>query len=216
VETAFVEYTRRAVFRNLLLPYLGGRVTDYELWEPESIYNDVWWRDKVFLENTLRARPPAWLPPGFPSYDHLLVTSADQAAADLENVTLNSDVAAWGWGNLHVLDMAHPLGRTRLLHRFLSIGPYPSNGTVDTVRAMGVGHGPAMRIVADLSNFDNSLMEITTGESGEYASPYYRDQFPEWFAGRGIAAPFTDSAEDAVRAHSLLLLPAGASLPSRR
>ena len=69
-----------------------------------------------------------------------------------------------------------------------------------------------MRIVADLSNFDNSLMEITTGESGEYASPYYRDQFPEWFAGRGIAAPFTDSAEDAVRAHRLLLLPPGGTV----
>ncbi|HKN59965.1 MAG TPA: penicillin acylase family protein, partial [Candidatus Acidoferrales bacterium] len=147
-------------------------------------------------------------PQEFRSYDDLLVTSADQAAADLEKVARSSDVAAWSWGNLHVLDMVHPLGRTRLLHRLLSIGPFPSNGTVDTVRAMGVGHGPAMRLVADLSNFDNSLMEITTGESGEYASPYYRDQFPEWFAGRGIAAPFTDSAEDAARAHRLLLLPA--------
>ena len=216
VETAFVEYTRHALFRNLLLPYLNGRVTDYELWEPESVYNNVWWRDKVFLENTLRVRPAAWLPAGFPTYDNLLIASADQAVADLEKATHSSNVAAWTWGNLHVLDMVHPLGRTRLLHRLLSIGPFPSNGTVDTVRAMGVGHGPAMRIVADLSNFDNSLMEITTGESGEYASPYYRDQFPEWFAGRGIAAPFTDSAEDAVRAHRLLLLPAGVNAPSAR
>jgi penicillin amidase len=216
VETAFVEYTRRALFRNLLFPYLGARVMDYELWEPESIYNNVWWRDKVFLENTLRTRSAAWLPGGFPSYDDLLVRSADQAAADLEEVARSSDVAAWSWGNLHVLDMVHPLGRTRLLHRLLSIGPFPSNGTVDTVRAMGVGHGPAMRLVADLSNFDNSLMEITTGESGEYASPYYRDQFAEWFAGRGIGAPFTDSAEDAVRAHRLLLLPPGGTAPSAR
>jgi penicillin G amidase len=213
-ETAFVEYTRRALFRNLLAPYLDARVTDYELWEPESTYNNVWWRDKVFLENTLHTRPAAWLPKEFSSYDDLLVASADQAAAELENVTHSSDVAAWSWGNLHVLDMVHPLGRTQLLHRLLSIGPYPSNGTVDTVRAMGVGHGPAMRIVADLSNFDNSLMEITTGESGQYASPYYRDQFPEWFAGRGIAAPFTDSAENAVRAHRLLLLPPGGTAPS--
>ena len=80
---------------------------------------------------------------------------------------------------------------------------------MDTVRAMGVGHGPAMRFVADLANFDNSLMEIPTGESGQYASPYYRDQFPEWFDGRGIPAPFSALAEDAARTHRLMLLPEG-------
>jgi penicillin amidase len=95
-----------------------------------------------------------------------------------------------------------------LLHGLLSIGPYEQGGTIDTVRAMGVGHGPAMRFVADLANFDGSLMEIPSGESGQYGSPYYRDQFAEWFAGRGIPAPFTIAAEDAVRAHRLALLPA--------
>ena len=91
--------------------------------------------------------------------------------------------------------MVHPLGRSGPLHRLFSIGPYPQGGTVDTVRAMGVGHGPAMRFVADLSNFDQSLMEVPTGESGQVGSSYYRDQFPEWFAGRGIPAPFSDAAE---------------------
>jgi penicillin G amidase len=73
---------------------------------------------------------------------------------------------------------------------------------------MGVGHGPAMRFVADLANFDGSLMEIPTGESGQYGSPYHRDQFPEWFAGRGIPAAFSISTEDSARAHRLTLLPA--------
>jgi penicillin G amidase len=61
--------------------------------------------------------------------------------------------------------------------------------------------------VADLANFDGSLMEIPTGESGQYGSPYYRDQFAEWFAGRGIPAAFSIAAEDAARAHRLMLLP---------
>jgi penicillin G amidase len=210
-ETTFVEYARHALFNNLLAPFLDRRVTDYELWEPESVYGNVWWRDKVFLENTLRGRPAAWLPKEFASYDELLITSADQAAAELEGKTHSDDVAEWEWGRLHQLDMVHPLGRSGLLHGLLSIGPYASNGTVDTVRAMGVGHGPAMRMVADLSNFDNSLMEITTGESGQVGSAYYKDQFPEWFAGSGIPAPFTQSAEDAVRAHRVMLVPAGAN-----
>ncbi len=208
VETSFVEYTRHALFRHLLASYLGDAVTKYELWEPQSVYNDVWWRDKVFLENVLRERPAAWLPSGFTSYDELMMTSADEAVAALQKQTGSNDEAAWTWGRLHPLDMIHPLGRSGPLHRFLSIGPYAQGGTVDTVRAMGVGHGPAMRFVADLSNFDQSLMEIPTGESGQYGSPYYRDQFPEWFAGRGIPAPFSAVAETKVRVHSLMLLPA--------
>ena len=208
VETSFVEYTRHALFRHLLAPYLGDEVTKYELWEPQSVYNDVWWRDKVFLENVLREHPAAWLPKGFASYDELLMASADDAVAALQKQTGSSDEAAWTWGRLHPLDMVHPLGRAGLLHRLFSIGPYPQSGTVDTVRAMGVGHGPAMRFVGDLSNFDQSLMEVPTGESGQYGSPYYRDQFPEWFAGRGIAAPFSAAAETRVRVHSLTLLPA--------
>ena len=208
VETSFVEYTRHALFRHLLAPYLGDEVTKYELWEPQSVYNDVWWRDKVFLENVLRERPAAWLPNGFANYDELLMASADEAVAALQKRTGSNDVAAWNWGRLHPLDMVHPLGRSGPLHRLFSIGPYPQGGTVDTVRAMGVGHGPAMRFVADLSNFDQSLMEVPTGESGQVGSPYYRDQFSEWFAGRGIPAPFSEAAETRVRVHSLTLFPA--------
>ncbi len=211
VETSFVEYTRHGLFRRLLAPYLGDEVTKYELWEPQSVYNDVWWRDKVFLENVLRERPAAWLPSGLASYDELLMTSADEAVAALQKQSGNSDAAAWTWGRLHPLDMIHPLGRAGPLHGLFSIGPYPQGGTVDTVRAMGVGHGPAMRLVADLANFDQSLMEIPTGESGQYASPYYRDQFSEWFAGRGIPAPFSAAAATRVRVHTLTLLPASGS-----
>jgi acyl-homoserine lactone acylase PvdQ len=64
-----------------------------------------------------------------------------------------------------------------------------------------------MRLVADLSDFNDSQMEMATGEAGQYASPHLRDQFPEWFAGRGIPAPFSEAAEEKVRAHRLLLLP---------
>jgi penicillin amidase len=215
VETSFLEYTRHALFHLLLAPILGDGMPKYELWEPGSVYADVWWRDKEFLDGLLRDRPVAWLPTGIANYDDLLLASADDAVAQLEKETKSAVPADWGWGRLHLLDMAHPMGRTGFLHRLLSIGPYEQGGTIDTVRAMGIGpsgapgasHGPAMRIVADLSNFDNSLMEITTGESGQYGSDYYRDQFPEWFEGRGISAPFSESEEKKMQAHHLVLMP---------
>jgi penicillin amidase len=211
VETTFVEYTRHTLFHNFLSPFLGDDTSKYELWEPRSVYNNVWWRDKVFLENILRTRPNSWLPKGFADSNELLIDSANEAVSQLEKATRESDPAHWTWGRMHPLEIPHPLGRGGALRGALSIGPYETGGTVDTVKAMGVGHGPAMRFVADLSNFDNSLMEITTGESGQYASPYFRDQFPEWFDGRGIPAPFSEATADKMRAHRLFLLPAAAS-----
>jgi penicillin amidase len=214
VETSFIEFTRFALFHRLLSPFLDEQGTKYELWEPLSIYNEVWWRDKVFLENVLRERPASWLPKEFASYDELLASAADNAVARLAKQTDSPDAANWNWGRLHPLDMAHPLGRSGLLHRLLSIGPYGKGGTIDTVRAMGVGHGPAMRFVADLSDFDNSLMEIPAGESGQPGSPYYRDEFADWFAGRPIPAPFSEPAKEKSRAHRLLLVPPAAGAPA--
>jgi penicillin amidase len=215
-ETTFLEYTRHMLFRNLLQPYLDDKTYDYELWEPRSVYNDVWWRDKVFLADVLRDRPAAWLPKPYGTYDELLMASADQAVAQIEKETGRSNATEWDWGKIHQLEMFHPLGRSAVLKKFLSIGPFENEGTVDTVKAMGHGHGPAMRFVADLANFDDSLMEIPTGESGQYGSPHYRDQFVEWFAGRGIPAPFSAAAEERVRAHRFHLLPANSAAPSGR
>ena len=206
-ETSFVEYTRHSLIFKLLAPSLGYGAMKYELWEPLSVYEDVWWRDKEFLRRVLTQRPSNWLPSGYASYDDLLLASADEATGELEKERNSSQPADWKWGRLHQLDMLHPLGRGGLLHWLLSVGPYESSGTIDTVRAMGRGHGPAMRFVADLSNFDLSLMEVSTGESGQYSSPYYRDQFKEWFAGRGIAAPFSQSAEARAEVHHLQLIP---------
>ena len=138
---------------------MGDEVTKYELWEPQSVYNDVWWRDKVFLENVLRERPAAWLPSGFASYDELLMASADEAVAALQKHTGSNDVGRVELGAPSSARYDSSAGPFGTAPRLLSIGPYPQSGTVDTVRAMGVGHGPAMRFVADLSNFDQSLME---------------------------------------------------------
>jgi penicillin amidase len=65
-----------------------------------------------------------------------------------------------------------------------------------------------MRFVADVSNFDNSLMNVTTGESGHFLSPNYKDQFPAWYDGRGVPSAFSDAAEQQKVAHTLRMVPA--------
>jgi penicillin G amidase len=197
VEATFVEVSRDALLKNLLVPYLDGTTDLYQ------------WRGGVFVDRVLRDRPAMWLPPGYSNYDELLIASADQACVNLEVDTHSKQISGWRMGKLNALTMNHPMGQAGILHWFLSIGPLEQSGSPYAPKAMTHTHGPAMRFVADLSNWDNSLMEISSGESGQYGSEHYRDQFQEWFAGRGISSPFSDAAEDRARVHRLTLVPAG-------
>ena len=105
------------------------------------------------------------------------------------------------------LQMLHPFGRSGFLARHLSISGVPQNGTGYSVKQTGRTFGPAMRFVADLSNWDQSLMNIPMGQSGQYLSRHYRDQFEIWFDGDGLASSFSGEAQQKVRRHSLTLVP---------
>jgi len=196
VQMSFLEFTRRTLLYNLLRPYLGANIERYQ-----------WMRAGVFLERVLRERPPRWLPPGFPRYDDLLISSAQNAVRAMAEASHAQEVAQWDWGTFNELRMFHPLGRQGLLRRALSIGPIPISGSLFSVKQIALTYGPVMRFVADLSNFDGSLMNITMGQSGQYLSPNYRDQFDAWYSGRGIPSAFTDAAEQRNVTHKLRLVP---------
>ena len=90
---------------------------------------------------------------------------------------------------------------------FLSITGKPQSGTVYSVRAATKTHGPAMRFVANPANWDESIMLITSGESGQPGSRHYSDQFSYWYEGKPILAPFSEAAEAKARKHTLTLKP---------
>ena len=197
VSMTLLEFTRRALLYNLLRPRLGDKVDSYV----------AWMRAGVFLEWVLRERPARWLPPGFRSYDELLISSADAAVQHMRE-SLGSGERDWEWGRVNLLRIYHPLGREGLLRRALSIGPIPISGSMYSVKQIARLYGPAMRFAADLSNFDNSLMNITLGESGQFLSANYKDQFDAWYEGRGIPSKFSEAAEQPLAVHHLQLLPA--------
>ena len=197
VSMTFLEFTRRALLYNLLRPHLGENVDAYL----------EWMRAGVFLEWILRERPARWLPPGFRNYDELLISSADLAVRQMDKYFAPQDQIR-EWGKINLLRMYHPLGRDGLLRRALSIGPVPISGSIYSVKQIARTYGPAMRFVADLSNLDNSLMNLTMGQSGQFLSANYKDQFSAWYEGRGIPSHFSDAAEKPLAVHHLQLLPA--------
>jgi penicillin amidase len=196
-QMSFLEFTRRALLWHLLRPRVGAAAGLYQ-----------WQRSSVFLENVLREHPARWLPPEFRSYDELLMTSADLAVQQMELESHRAEPSAWEWGTFSQLRIFHPLGQHGFLRRQLSIGPLGISGSLFSVKQVTPTFAPSMRYVADLGNFDNSLMNITVGESGQYLSPHYRDQFPSWYEGKGISAEFSDALVGHSTVHRLRLRPA--------
>ena len=195
-EVSFLEETRRAAIVLLLEPYLG---------KDSALYS---WRRTSFLQRILTERPAKWLPVGYKTYDELLAAAADRAVQQLAELSNKSRVDDWAWKQFDALDMVHPLGRTGLLKTFLSITDKPQSGTAYSPRAATKHHGPAMRFVANLGNWDESIMLIPGGQSGQPGSKHYTDQFPYWYEGRPIYQPFSDASEASSRKHTLTLKPA--------
>jgi penicillin amidase len=195
-EVSFLAGVRRAALTIILDSYLG---------EQTSLYH---WRSTAFLQKVLTDRPEKWLPPGYKSYDDVLVAAADRAVAKLTEDAKSSNIEDWPWRDFNSLEMLHPIGREGLLRRLLSISGKPQSGTSYSIRAATKHHGPAMRFVANLGNWDESILLISAGQSGQPGSRHYADQFSHWYQGKPIFQPFSDAAEAKALKHKLTLKPA--------
>jgi penicillin amidase len=188
-----------AMYRSLdliLEPHLG---------KDTGLYS---WRKLAFLQRVLTERPARWLPTEFKNYDELLSAAADRAAKRLEEETRSSDPDDWAWKRFNYLDMLHPIGREGILKKLLSKSGQAQAGTLFSPRAASHHHGPSERFVANLGDWDNSILLIPTGQSGQPGSEHYSDQFSYWLEGKPIYEPFSDAAEAKVKKHLLTLKPA--------
>jgi len=194
-ETSFLEALRITSLESILRPFLENETDLYR------------WRSTAFLQKILTDRPAKWLPPGYKNYDELLVASADKAVTALAKQAKSDRIEDWPWKRFNSLEMDHYIGREGLLRELLSITNKPQSGTRYSVRAASNTHGPAMRFVGNPGNWDESILLIPAGQSGQPGSSHYSDQFPYWYEGKPIFAPFSDAAEANTRKHTLTLKP---------
>jgi penicillin amidase len=119
-----------------------------------------------------------------------------------------ADVSRWSYGSWHVVDIEHPLAAfLPLLGRMAGTGAQPLSGDTTTVKQVSRDFGPSQRFTMDWSNIDGSTENIVLGESSDPLSPYFRDQWNDYYAGATFALPFTPAAVAAQTRHTLRLLP---------
>jgi penicillin amidase len=191
----------RTELRRMLL---AAKLGDYPLsGGPESWETYHWMMETVWLENVLTQQPARWLPPSYSTYDELLAAAMDDA---LKNAP--ADLNSWHWGPQDSVTIQNPiLGRIPIVRRWTGPGEQPQSGSGYTVKAAGRNYGPSERFTADLSNLDASTLNTVTGQSGNFLSPYYLDQWKAWYKGYTFTLPFTRSAVEDTTAHRLLLEP---------
>lgn len=101
---------------------------------------------------------------------------------------LGTDPALWRWGRLHLADFRPALAIPGL-EAERRVGPLGIGGGASTPNAMSwagdfaLVSGPSVRLVMDVGAWDNSVAINAPGQSGDPASPHYRDLFARWAGG---------------------------------
>ena len=138
------------------------------------------------IEKLLRQRPAGW----FPSYDQLLIDSL-RSALDDAGKSQGSKVSAWDYGQWMELRIVHPVaGQLPLVGRYFNLGPVPMSGSSTSIKQTTRRLGPSLRMVVDLADLDNSLANVTIGQSGHRMSEHYKDQWDAYYAGRSFPMQF--------------------------
>ena len=146
------------------------------------------------VERLLRDRPAEW----FRDYDQLLLRCLLDAVEEGRRLQ-GSNPEAWHYGYSLETTLRHPVfGQAEWLKYIptlgkyfrINVGPVPVSGSSFTVKQTTKRVGPSMRFVADLSDWDKSLMNLTLGQSGQVFSWNYSDQWDAYYVGRSFPRPF--------------------------
>ena len=192
---SLVTQTRGALWPMILEPKLGREIAGTYTWAEKNFAQE---------EIVMHANPD-WLPLGYKNWDALLTAAVRRGMKDGK---ANSNLAQWSYGSWHVVDLEHPLGKLLpFIGRLAGTGPLPLSGDNTTVKQVGRAFGPSQRFTMDWSNIDGSTENIALGESGNPFSPYFRDQWNDYYNGTTFALPFTPAAVAAQTRHTLRLLP---------
>ena len=194
---------RVELWRLLLEPKLGpatGGESGALSWKSYE-----WSMSSVWLENVLVKKPARWLPSGYSDYDAVLVAAVENA---LKQPGVPADLSGWKWGDVYPVEIEHPvLRKLPLIGEFTGPGLHPLSGDHYTVKQVGRDFGPSERATWNFADFDKSTLNLVTGESGIFLSPYYMDQWGAWYGGSTFAFPFSPEAIQRHKKHELVLVP---------
>ncbi len=158
-------------------------------------------------------RPGPWMP--VERRNEVIVGTLKSAMAEVER-KLGADMSTWQWGKLHTAVFDHPLhpildGAARQQY---DVNAGPIGGSAFTPMNTSYRNsdfqltaGASFRMVLDVGNWDASRVINTPGQSGNPASPHYRDLAPLWAKGEYFPLVYTRRAVEKESREKVELVP---------
>ncbi len=107
---------------------------------------------------------------------------------------LGSNIEAWNWGKVHILEHTHPIGRKKPFDKIFNVGPFHVMGGQQVLNNIDfhlnnsgiykATYGPAIRNELDFANIEGAESVLPTGESGRLMSKHYDDQAKLYNTGK--------------------------------
>jgi penicillin amidase len=194
--------------------YLGAAVKDALLSGAAAAMIRV--ADQEQVLGALEKPESRWGRDGPARRNEVLEKSLARAWTDLQQLA-GPDPSKWQWAALHHGHFGHALANAadESARPRLNVGPLPLPGGNDSVNVSSYHPGnfrqfagASFRMVLDVGAWDNSRAVNAPGQSGDPASPHYRDLAPLWQKGQYFPLLYSRARIEAATLQRFELLPA--------
>lgn len=186
-----------ALLADQIMSCVATRMQDDLVGVPPSIV-----RERV-VDRAVRDKVARWLPKEFKNYGELLQFCDSKRRSEL-STKFGTDQNLWTWGKTWQSRFPHPLSVVPFIGAQFATPVVPLNGSGQTPN---VGTNVSMRFIASPGNWDATRQVVPLGESGDPASPHFKDQFEAWRTGNPAMFPFTPAAVERSTAAITVLQP---------
>ena len=164
---------------------------------PVHLADQVTQRAQNVLVTALVDPSPAWFDENSTTRDALLLAALEEAVTSAQAE--------------REVTFTHPLALTEAFRGRLNVGPFSLPGSSDTVRAVtSIGNrvtGPTFRMIADLNDWDQSVVTNAPGQSGSPSSDHFRDLAEMWAVGEYFPLSFSEASVAQNAQSTLTLVP---------
>jgi len=183
----FIKTFRRQLLASLVEPLWGVNRLEETWIGGERSPMSQWYYLEPVVKALMDQKPAHLLNAKYTNYDAAISDAAVTAAKRLARDP--RELKSLRWGNYNHARIIHPfsLALPSFLGRYFNMPETEIGGTLSTpkVAALLYGgfHSASMRMVVDLSDSGRSLFNQPGGQSGNFQSPHYSDQYPSWLNG---------------------------------
>jgi penicillin amidase len=143
-----------------------------------------------------------------------LMNQLEKAVTSLQR-KLGTDQQNWQYGQpaYHHVTIRHILSNAAdpETRKILDHGPLPRGGYGQTpgmtTSSDNQTAGASFRMAVDTKDWDATMFTNTPGQSGNPASPFYRNLFESWAKDKHLRVPFSRAGIQQIKASETLLLP---------